>query len=108
VLALLLAAAVGIVSAMIVAGGQSPARTLAVTCFLLAGPGLGLAPLIGLRDTLGTLTVAIALSIGLDTIVAGGLLYAGAWSPTTAFAILACITLAGVVGQLILPVEPPA
>jgi len=53
-------------------------------------------------------TVAIALSIALDTIVAAALLYAGVWSPVAAFMILATITLAGAARQLARPTEADA
>ncbi len=97
--ALLLASVVAL-GALLVAGAESSLRTALAVWFLLACPGLALAPLVGLRDGLGTVTVAIALSIALDTIVAAALVYAGAWSPVAAFVILAAITLAGAARQL--------
>jgi uncharacterized membrane protein len=94
--------------AVLIVGGESPLRTLLAVWFLLACPGLALAPLVRLSDALSTATIAIALSIALDTIVAAALLYAGVWSPVAAFVILATITLAGAARQLTTPIETDA
>jgi len=94
--------------AVLIAGAESPLRTLLAVWFLLVCPGLALAPLVRLSDALGTATVAIALSIALDMIVAAALLYAGVWSPVAAFMILATITLAGAARQLARPTEADA
>jgi uncharacterized membrane protein len=108
VLPTLLLSSVLILGAILLAGGESALRTLLTVWFLVACPGLALAPLVGLRDALGTVTVAIALSIALDTIVAGALIYADAWSPVAAFMILAAITVAGGARQLARPIEADA
>jgi uncharacterized membrane protein len=104
----LLLASVLALGAVLIADGDSALRTLLAVWFLLACPGLALAPLIGLNDALGTATVAIALSIALDTIVAGALLYVGVWSPGAAFMILATITLAGAARQVTRSIEADA
>ena len=104
----LLLSSVLALGAVLISGGDSALRTLLAVWFLLACPGLALAPLIGLNDVLGTATVAIALSIALDTIVTAALLYAGIWSPGAAFMILATFTLAGAARQLTKPIEADA
>ncbi len=100
VLPAVLLASVLVLGLVLVAGGASPLRTLLVVWFLLACPGLALAPLIGLNDAIGTATVAITLSIAIDIIVVGMLLYAGAWSPVAGYLMLAAVTIAGAAGQL--------
>lgn len=102
-LPLLLFASVAALGVALVAGGGSWPRTMLAIWFLLACPGLALAPLVRLHDALGTVTVAIALSIAIDTIVASALLYCGAWSPAAAYAILAAITIGGAARQLAAP-----
>ncbi len=97
--ALLLASVLALGLALVV-GGTSPLRSLLVVWFLLACPGLALAPLIGLHDAIGTATVAITLSISIDLIVVGALLYAGTWSPVACYVLLASITIAGAARQL--------
>lgn len=99
---LLLASVVGL-GAALAAGGSSAPRTVLALWFLLACPGLALAPLIRLPDTLGMVTVAITLSIAIDTIVACALLYSGAWSAVAGYAILAAITIAGAAWQMAVP-----
>ncbi|MBA2631068.1 MAG: hypothetical protein H0U84_08630 [Thermoleophilaceae bacterium] len=91
-LIVLSAFAVGAVSA---AGDSSPIRTVLAVWFLLLCPGLALVGLMRLNDVWGELTLGVAISVALDTVVAAGLLYAGLWSPPAAFAILAAVSLAG-------------
>ena len=64
--------------------------------FLLLCPGMAIVRLLETGDPVADLTLAIALSIALDVIVAGALLYAGAWSPNAALGILMAITVGGV------------
>lgn len=85
------------------AAGAPPAlRAPLVVAFLALGPGLAFVPLLGLRDPLGELVVALALSLALDIAVAAGMLYAGAWSPSASLAVLAGIALAGAALQLLI------
>ncbi|MCW3015614.1 MAG: hypothetical protein JWO02_2706 [Solirubrobacterales bacterium] len=86
--------------AVIAVGSASTPRTLLTCWFLLACPGLGLAPLVRLDDAVGTWTVAVALSVSIDIVVAGGLMYAGWWSPLTIFVVLAIIAGSGALIQL--------
>lgn len=102
-LPLLLLASVGALGVALLAGGGSTTRSVLAIWFLLACPGLALAPLMRLHDALGTVTVAITLSIAIDTIVASALVYCGAWSAVATFAILAAVTVAGAARQLAAP-----
>lgn len=57
-------------------GGASPTLRLPVTLvFLLVGPGIVLAPLVGLPDRLSTAVLVVALSITVDILVSQVLLY---------------------------------
>ena len=85
--------AAGVVSAVVVAGGQSLPRTLIVVGFLLVCPGLALLRLAGPLDALATVTFAIALSVAIDMLLALGLAYTGLWSPAAAFIALLVIVI---------------
>lgn len=86
--------------ALAVFGGVgSPWRPLVVFWFLLVCPGMALVGLFLPRDGVATVTLALALSIALDTLIAMALLYAGYWSPRAGLVVLIAITLVGVVLQ---------
>jgi hypothetical protein len=93
--AIVLAAALAAAVAVALSDGPSPLRTGAVLTFLALGPGLALVPLIGLDDAWSELTLALAVSLALDTTVAGALVYAGIWSPAIALAVLIAVSLVG-------------
>lgn len=76
------------------------ARAPLAVWFLLVCPGMALIRLLRLADAWQELTLALALSLALDTIVAGVLVYSKAWSAAAAIAILAGISLAGACSQL--------
>ena len=69
--------------------------------FLLLCPGMAIVRLLETGDPVAELTLAVALSIALGVIVAGGLLYAGAWSPNAALGILMAITVGGVLLEIL-------
>jgi hypothetical protein len=78
----------GAAGALFATGWQSPVRVVLVLGFLLFGPGLALGELLELRDAVQRLAVATGASLALETIVALGLIYAGAYSPELGFAIV--------------------
>lgn len=78
-------------------------RTAIVLAFLLACPGWGIVGLMRLGNALGEWTLATALSVSLETLIAGGMLYAGVWSPINTLDVLMAITAAGAVAQLAVP-----
>jgi uncharacterized membrane protein len=87
--------------------GDAPqARVVVVLWFLLVCPGMMLVRFLRLREPLFEWVLAIALSMALDTITGGILLYTGHWSPNGAFAILLGLTVAGVFVQMLLEVSP--
>ncbi|HEX9016723.1 MAG TPA: hypothetical protein VF960_12095 [Chloroflexota bacterium] len=79
-------------------------RAVVVLSFLVVGPGLAFVRLIGFTSGYVEYTLAIALSLTLDTIVAETLIMARLWSVSTAMAILVFLTLVGVVLQIVSPV----
>lgn len=78
----------------------APIRLPVVLLFLAMGPGLSIINLFGIDDITQKLTLSLGLSVALDTIVAGLVLYAGLWSPRGIMLVLVLITLTGAVAQL--------
>ncbi len=74
---------------------DSQIRPAVVLGFLVICPGMMLVRFIRLREPVFEWVLALALSLAVDAIVAGILLYAGRWSPTTAFVILLSLTVVG-------------
>jgi hypothetical protein len=79
-------------------GWQSPIRTVLALAYLLLGPGLALAELLEIRDPAQRLMIASAASLGLETLLAIGLVYLGAFSTRLGIAILAALTVAALGG----------
>jgi len=63
---------------------------------LLVCPGLALVRLLRLPNRVMEWTLALALSLAIDSAVAASFVYAGGWTTTAALALVAAITLAGV------------
>src|SRR6266481_3795517 len=74
-------------------------RPAIVLGFLLICPGMMLVRFIRLREPILEWVLSVALSLAVDTAVAGILLYVGRWSPTGAFVILLGLTVVGVLAQ---------
>jgi hypothetical protein len=94
-------------AAAAVAGGESPLRTLVSCWFLLACPGLAVAPLILPPSAQGEWTLVPSISVAIDIVVGSGLMYAGLWSPVAIFVLLTCICAAGAALQLRPPRRAP-
>jgi hypothetical protein len=83
----------GTVTVVLVAVGASPTyRTPVVVAFLLACPGMPLVRLLALSNQALEWSLAIALSLSLDVLVASGLIYSGVWSPDLTLVILVSLT----------------
>jgi len=80
----------------------SAARPIADMWFLFVCPGMAVVRLFRLNNAVAEWMLAIALSLALDAIVAGLLLYANHWSPTVTLLILLDFSLLGVIAQVIL------
>ena len=98
----LLIAASGIAIMMLVLRDmQSPARIFMAFWFLLVCPGMAFVRLLEIDDLLIEWTLAIGLSIALDTLVAGIMLYAGAYSFERTLLIIVFVSGIGVVLQIV-------
>lgn len=71
---------------------DSPLRPALVLSFLLLCPGLALVRLLRITDRVTEMTLAIAVSLALNALVPGLMLYLGAWSPRVGLLILITIT----------------
>jgi uncharacterized membrane protein len=78
----------------------SPWRAILVFTFLLIGPGLPFVRLLRIRRTSMEITLAIALSLGIDTLVAEGMVLAQVWSAGSALAVLIFVAVAGAVALM--------
>ncbi len=77
----------------------NPVRIAVDMWFLLVCPGMMLVRFLNLREPLIEWTLAVALSVVVDALVASAMLYTGRWSPTGAFAILLGFTVVGALVQ---------
>ena len=78
-------------------------RPIIVMWFLFFCPGMVLVRFFQLDEPVVEWTLALALSLAIDAIVASIQLYAGGWSPTGTLVILICLCLAGGVVQIAFP-----
>ncbi len=89
------------------ADSESPLRFWLTTWFMFVCPGMAWVRLLRLPESYVEWTLGIALSLALDAIVAGVMLYAGVWSPTGGLTALLGLSLAGVAaGQMIAVYRP--
>ncbi len=79
---------------------ESPMRAAVAFWFLLACPGMAFVRVLGVKDALAEWTLAIALSLVLDTLVAEAMLFAGVWSPAWGLGALIGMTGGGIALQL--------
>jgi uncharacterized membrane protein len=74
---------------------DSAVRVPVVLWFVLVCPGMALVRHLRLDDAVAELMIGIALSAALATLAAGGMLYAGSWSPEGTLAVLVGVTVLG-------------
>ena len=85
-------------------GGIAPALRPAIALWFLGFcPGMAFIRLLNVADGPAELTLAIALSLVLDSLVAGVSLYAGLWSPRATLLVLIALSLAGAALQVARP-----
>jgi hypothetical protein len=77
-----------------------PVRAVVVVGFALVCPGLAWVRLIHVEDRLAELTLGIALSIAIGTLIASLQAYAGAWSPKGCIVALALVVVAAAVAEI--------
>ncbi|MDP9472229.1 MAG: hypothetical protein M3Q71_16445 [Chloroflexota bacterium] len=74
---------------------ESPLRAVISLWFLIACPGMAIVRLVGVDEMAMELTLAVALSLALDALVAMTMLYVGWWSPKGSLAVLIGVSLTG-------------
>lgn len=79
---------------------QTGAQPWVVGWFLLVCPGMAFVRLLELDNTITELTVALALSLTLDALVAWLLVLGGQWQPRWGLVILMGLTAVGIVLQV--------
>lgn len=79
---------------------ESPLRPVVSLWFLFICPGMAMVRLIGVDDMMVEVTLAVALSLALDALVAMTLLYAGWWSPEGSLSVLIGVSVIGAATQL--------
>lgn len=82
---------------------QSAVRPILVLWFLLICPGMAFVRLLRISSPAIEITLAIALSLALGTVMAGALIYAGVWSTSVTLAILGGLSVFGSLVQLVFP-----
>jgi hypothetical protein len=79
---------------------ETPLRPIVVMWFLLFCPGMMLVRFLHLNQLVVEWMLALALSLSIDAIVSGAVLYTGLWSPAAILSIIICIALVGAITQL--------
>jgi hypothetical protein len=79
---------------------ETPLRPIVVMWFLLICPGMMLVRFLRLNQVVVEWVLALALSLSIDAIVSGVVLYTGLWSPAAILNIIICLNLAGAIAQL--------
>lgn len=79
---------------------QTPLRPIVVMWFLFICPGMMLVRFLRLNELVVEWVLALALSLALDAIVSGIVLYAEKWSPVAILGIIIGLSLAGAITQL--------
>jgi uncharacterized membrane protein len=80
---------------------QSPGRVIIGLGFMLFVPGLAIAEMLGVSETLHRLAIATGASLAVETIVAVAMLYAGVFTVARAFAIVVGLTSIAVLVALV-------
>ncbi len=79
---------------------ETPLRPIVVMWFLFICPGMMLVRFLRLDEPVVEWVLALALSLALDAIVSGIVLYAEKWSPVAILGIIIGLSLAGAITQL--------
>jgi hypothetical protein len=87
------------VALVVFAGVAAPARPLIALWFLLLCPGMALVRLMRVGGIATELSLAVALSLALDALVAGVMIYTKTWAPTRGLLVLIAISVVGAVLQ---------
>jgi hypothetical protein len=91
----------GSIALVFFAGVAAPARPFVALWFLLLCPGMALVRLLRVGGVAAELTLAVALSLALDTLVAGVMIYTGTWAPGWGLMVLIAISVFGAALQAV-------
>lgn len=80
---------------------NTPLRPFIIFWFLFICPGMAMVRFLHLKEPLVEWTLALALSLAIDAIIAALQLYAGRWSPAVTLSILIGLSLGGAILQLV-------
>jgi hypothetical protein len=94
------------VAVLVYADVDFAGRPFAVLWFMLVCPGMALVRLLRLSDAMTELAIAVALSLALDTIVAGTLIYVGSANFDVSFVVLLAITIVALAVDVARPSPP--
>lgn len=92
-LSIIIAALALITCLLLLSGTRSEVRPWLALPFLLLGPGLAAVRLLHFGDLATVVTLAVATSLGIETLLTTALIVSGAWSPELALALLVALTL---------------
>lgn len=104
---IIIVSAAGAILAKLVGVG-SPVQPAIAFWFLLFCPGMAFVRLLAIRDRLAELTLAVALSVTLDTLVSETMVLARVWSSIWALVIIAGFSIAGVLIQVRIAIDRDA
>jgi uncharacterized membrane protein len=91
-----------VTTSTVAAGVSSPLRPAFVLPFVLFLPGMSLVRLLGIRDPVTVIMLAMATSLALAAVVAGAMVYTGTWSPVGGLLGLTLLTLAANLSEVVL------
>ena len=86
----------------------SPLRPVIVLWFLVVCPGMAYVRLLRLGNAVTTWTLAVALSFGINSLIAMVMVYTGWWRPEHGLAVLLAVTSVGVLLSLVGQARQPA
>jgi len=89
-----------VAAVVMLAGAPTPLRATVVFIFLLLGPGMALVTHLNVQNAWTELTVGVAASLALDTILATFLVEVRLWQPTVAVLLLGALAVAAGVAQI--------
>ncbi|MEM3486615.1 MAG: hypothetical protein QXI12_13465 [Candidatus Methanomethyliaceae archaeon] len=86
---------------VVLSEGPSLVRVAVVCWFLLICPGMAFVRLLGIEERLTELTLAIAVSMAIELLIAQIMVFFRIWAPRVGLAGLICLTLGGAILQLV-------
>ena len=98
--AIIVASAVAICLA-VMCGVLPAVRVMLTLWFLLVCPGMAVIQLLRISDRSSEFALAVACSLGIESLLATTMVYAGLWSPLSGLALLIGISVIGAILQIV-------